>query len=295
MKEDLKRILLYMKYDNSKTLNENRQNFLLLEENISYAGPFYPMPLAQGPIGSFGSYNYKDGKRFKTGEAGSKFTVEGSVVGSKDAVVTVLANDLGIRYTYHCKDNSDKSYAFRFKRGDIYNKEKWNKNCCAKEEDWNIEYWNDEDGTTNWSIPDLGPLLYQDYCVVKDNKVKTTTPKTTTKPKTTPKKITTPNTGWNETCQGTYSMGCKTPEVGEAQQCLKDEGLYPYTVDNKFGSKTRSAVYKKLNKSSFTDEDLKTICKTTAGGGGQDDFDSDMGSTSGDSTIDDKTWTGDVY
>ena len=294
MKEDLKRILLYMKYDNSKTLNENRQNFLLLEENISYAGPFYPLPLPQGPNGGFGSYNYDYGtsQKFKTGEVGSKFTVVGSVVTSKDTIVTVRANDLGIQFRYSCNSNTPKSYAFSFQYGDIYDKEKWNKKCCAKEADWNVEYWNDENGTTNWSIPDLGPLLYQDYCVVKNDEVKTTTPKTTTKPKTTT------NTGWNEKCKGTYSIGCKTPEVGEAQQCLKDEGLYQYTVDNKFGSKTRSAVYKKLNKSSFTDEDLKTICKTKQGGGGDDlsDFNQDFNQEKGgNQELEDKTWTGDVY
>jgi len=305
MKEDLKRILLYMKYDNSKTLNENEKKFVITEENISYTGPFYPMPLAQGPIGSFGSYNYKDGKRFKTGEAGSKFTVEGSVVDPKDTVVTVLANDLGIRYRYHCKDNTEKSYAFKFKSGDIYNKEKWNKNCCAKEEDWNIDYWNDEDGTTNWAIPDLGPLLYKDYCVVTDDEKKTTTPpkKTTTPPKKTttpPKKTTqtTTSTGWNENCKGTYSMGCKTSEVGQAQQCLKDDGLYPYRVDDKFGSKTRDAVKAKIGKTYFTDADLQTICKTKQGGGGDDlsDFNNDGNQEKGgNQELEDKTWTGDVY
>ena len=68
--------------------------------------------------------------------------------------------------------------------------------------------------------------------------------------------------GWNENCKGTYSKGCKTPEVGQAQQCLKDDGLYPYTVDNKFGRKTVDALKAKIGKTSFTDADLQTICKT---------------------------------
>ncbi len=98
-------------------------------------------------------------------------------------------------------------------------------------------------------------------------------------------------------CKGTYSMGCITPEVGEAQQCLKDEGLYPYRVDNKFGSKTRDAVKAKIGKTYFTDADLQTICKTTQGGGGEDeyDFDKDMGGRSGEQEKEDTTWTGDVY
>lgn len=98
-------------------------------------------------------------------------------------------------------------------------------------------------------------------------------------------------------CKGTYSMGCITPEVGEAQQCLKDDGLYPYRVDNKFGSKTRDAVKAKIGKTYFTDADLQTICKTTQGGGGEDeyDFDKEMGGGSGGQEKEDTTWTGDVY
>lgn len=105
------------------------------------------------------------------------------------------------------------------------------------------------------------------------------------------------STGWNTTCTGTYSMGCKTSEVGQAQQCLKDDGLYPYTVDNKFGSKTRNAIKAKIGKSSFTDADLQTICKTKQGGGGDDlsDFDKEMGGRSGEQEKEDTTWTGDVY
>ena len=98
-------------------------------------------------------------------------------------------------------------------------------------------------------------------------------------------------------CKGTYSMGCITPEVGEAQQCLKDDGLYPYRVDNKFGSKTRDAIKAKIGKTYFTDADLQTICKTKKGGGGKDeyDFDKDMGGGSGGQEKEDTTWTGDVY
>lgn len=98
-------------------------------------------------------------------------------------------------------------------------------------------------------------------------------------------------------CKGTYSMGCITPEVGEAQQCLKDDGLYTYRVDNKFGSKTRDAIKAKIGKTYFTDADLQTICKTKKGGGGEDeyDFDKDMGGGSGGQEKEDTTWTGDVY
>ena len=131
------------------------------------------------------------------------------------------------------------------------------------------------------------------YTPKKDEKV---VDKTKSDVKTT-KKVNT-STGWNETCQGTYSMGCKTPEVGEAQQCLKDDGLYLYIVDNKFGKRTRDAVKAKIGKSSFTDADLQTICKTKQGGGGDDlsDFNQDFNQEKGgNQELEDKTWTGDVY
>ena len=106
------------------------------------------------------------------------------------------------------------------------------------------------------------------------------------------------STGWNTTCKGTYSMGCKTSEVGQAQQCLKDDGLYPYRVDDKFGSKTRDAVKAKIGKTYFTDADLQTICKTKQGGGGDDlsDFNNDGNQEKGgNQELEDKTWVGDVY
>ena len=95
-------------------------------------------------------------------------------------------------------------------------------------------------------------------------------------------------------------MSCKTPEVGQAQQCLKDANLYPYRVDNKFGKLTRDAVKSKLGKSSFTDADLQTICKTKEGSGssGDDlsDFNQDYNQEKGsDREKEDTTWTGDLY
>lgn len=105
-------------------------------------------------------------------------------------------------------------------------------------------------------------------------------------------------TTWDTTCKGTYSMGCITPEVGQAQQCLKDDGLYPYRVDDKFGSKTRNGVKAKIGKTYFTDADLQTICKTKKGGGGDDlsNFNNDGNQEKGgNQELEDKTWTGDVY
>jgi hypothetical protein len=101
------------------------------------------------------------------------------------------------------------------------------------------------------------------------------------------------SSGYKE-CTRTYSYGCISDQIGEAQQCLKDQGLYVYRVDNKFGGKTLTAIKNKLGKSTFTDSDLPTICKSDKGGGGgnQNDFDQDF-SEKEKST--DTTWTGEVY
>jgi len=98
-------------------------------------------------------------------------------------------------------------------------------------------------------------------------------------------------------CKGTYSVGCESQEVGTAQQCLKDAGIYPYRVDNKFGRRTKDAVFSKIGKSSFTDSDLQTICKTKQGGGGDDDMDFDKDNRGGseEREKEDTTWTGEVY
>jgi hypothetical protein len=61
-------------------------------------------------------------------------------------------------------------------------------------------------------------------------------------------------------CTGTYTYGCKSPKIGEAQKCMKDQGLYSYKIDNSFGLKTYEAIKKKLNKTSFTDADVNVIC-----------------------------------
>jgi hypothetical protein len=94
-------------------------------------------------------------------------------------------------------------------------------------------------------------------------------------------------------CVNEFGVGCVKPEVGQVQQCLKDQGLYNYTVDNKFGSRTLKALRNAIGVSSFTKADITTICKSDKGGGGnQNDFDQDF-SEKEKST--DTTWTGEVY
>lgn len=97
--------------------------------------------------------------------------------------------------------------------------------------------------------------------------------------------------GW-KSCSGTYSYGCKSPEVGEAQRCL---GIY---ADNKFGGKTLNAIKRKLGKSSFTDNDLKNIiCKKPGGGGGKSEYDFDKEDIGSETEVSQgpQSFTGKVY
>jgi hypothetical protein len=77
-------------------------------------------------------------------------------------------------------------------------------------------------------------------------------------------------------CSNTYSYGCKSEKIEDAQKCLKDQGLYSYTVDGKFGSRTLKAIKSKLNKTYFNDSDITTIC-----GKKQEEKPLDSGSTPG--------------
>lgn len=99
--------------------------------------------------------------------------------------------------------------------------------------------------------------------------------KTQTKPKTQTKTQTKTQVEYID-CNGTYSYGCKSPKIEEAQKCLKDQGLYTKTVDGKFGGNTLKAVKSKINKTYFTDSDIPTIC-----GRKQEERKSDSGSTPG--------------
>ena len=100
-------------------------------------------------------------------------------------------------------------------------------------------------------------------------------PSTQTKPKTKPKTQTKTQVEYID-CNGTYSYGCKSPKIEEAQKCLKDQGLYTKTVDGKFGGNTLKAVKSKINKTYFTDADIANIC-----GRKQEERKSDPGSTPG--------------
>ena len=66
-------------------------------------------------------------------------------------------------------------------------------------------------------------------------------------------------------CFGTYQKGCKSDVIEKVQGCLNDDkklNLDPKLVtDGKFGSKTKDALVQK-GFSTFTDSDVKDICKT---------------------------------
>lgn len=65
----------------------------------------------------------------------------------------------------------------------------------------------------------------------------------------------TPRKSRYKNCTGTYSLYCKSPKIGEVQSCLG--GL---TADNAFGPKTLSKLKEKGFGESFTDADVAKIC-----------------------------------
>lgn len=99
-------------------------------------------------------------------------------------------------------------------------------------------------------------------------------------------------TTW-KSCSGTYTIGCKSPNITRMQECLKKQGFYNYRVDDKFGSKTQTAVKNALGKTSFTDSDITTFCAKN-NSNNQFDFDQDQNQNNNQSQ-DSGAWSGDVY
>ena len=60
-----------------------------------------------------------------------------------------------------------------------------------------------------------------------------------------------------KSCSGTYSFGCKSDVIAKVQACVGT------VADGKFGPKTKAALESK-GFSSFTDADVEKICKTVA-------------------------------
>jgi hypothetical protein len=55
-------------------------------------------------------------------------------------------------------------------------------------------------------------------------------------------------------CSGIYKLGCKGDDISKVQDCLRIE------TTGLFGKRTEDALYKRINKRTFTKDDIKTIC-----------------------------------
>jgi hypothetical protein len=55
-------------------------------------------------------------------------------------------------------------------------------------------------------------------------------------------------------CSGIYKLGCKGNDISKVQDCLGIE------TTGLFGKRTEDALYKRINKRTFTKDDIKTIC-----------------------------------
>jgi len=55
-------------------------------------------------------------------------------------------------------------------------------------------------------------------------------------------------------CDGIYKLGCKSGDISKVQDCLGIE------TTGLFGKRTEDALYKRINKRTFSKDDIKTIC-----------------------------------
>jgi hypothetical protein len=55
-------------------------------------------------------------------------------------------------------------------------------------------------------------------------------------------------------CDGIYKLGCKGDDISKVQDCLGIE------TTGLFGKRTEDALYKRINKRTFTKDDIKSIC-----------------------------------
>ena len=161
---------------------------------------------------------------FCTGQVGDlwgKFKKQADqyLAGCKETMSTNFPNDSRAKQ-YNCS-NGMKFYAYITEKSPEiarFNNKKWHTtkgdggSGCYNGENFDKFVGKDK---TNAAMTLL--QFIQDFSPKKDEKVIDYTQE---------KKKTTIKSSWNEGCKGTYSMSCKTPEVGQAQQCLKDQGLY---------------------------------------------------------------------
>lgn len=257
--EALERVKLMMKYDTSKTLNENKQSINevvpLVIPAITIAAPWLYATGAAG-VAAIGSWIYNvqgGGDSFKktkdffagcsTNMKSLKPTVDKSTYrGAADSIYNAIegfgttlpsiksALDSMPTVADLCALNS--WYTTQY--GDLYD-----------------DLDSDIDGTdfTKYVWSAIAPKIADaedDLTKTKEDGNKTGGTKTG---------------GGYKPCSGTYKMGCIADSVSKIQGCL---GLVP---DGKYGPKTNKKL-KEIGVSSFTDADVDKICdkKTPAAG-----------------------------
>jgi hypothetical protein len=256
--EALEKIKLMMKYDTSKTLNENTES---TKEPINEAIPLLltlPWLIGYGATAVAGIsawiYNTQGG-----GDAFTKAQTFFAGCSSLDVKLKPTQNKSDHREAADSIYNAIEGIGTDEDaiKGAISSMESV-ADICAMYKYYNKTYgdlYEDLDG-------DLDGESFRRYVwsaiapIVDDAEENLEQAKKEENPKKDEKKRDNSKTSSYKSCSGTYSYGCKANAIAEVQGCL---GL---TTDGKFGPKTKAALSGK-GFTTFTDKDITKICSTT--------------------------------
>ena len=260
----LKRILLMMKYDNKKTLSENKESIVILneEQTTKTDSSIVTDEDLTGDTSRFRSWiqYWSDntigfntildvlGVNITNLMAGRRVGVKG-VVDALDGFV----------------DEKDLAYVLSViqgLKGKTYLDDTIEPPVIVPAIKRFLELYSEDEG---------GDDLIQDIQSIGTRTLPVGTEKTKTKianlinqlsteqvkpkPDVSPKPVVPPKS-WKD-CKGTYTQGCKSDVIRQVQGCMN------IVTDSKFGPKTQKALESKGFKNGFTDKDVTTICKTS--------------------------------
>jgi len=292
--EALEKMKLMMKYDSSKTLNENRQ--IISEQTPSQVGYTAAGALAGGAYaaGGLGALAATTGLgAAATGAAAgtAAFPVVGTAIGAVVGLGLGMLADWAANHDYGeegfrqvmsaCSAKGADKLVPKLSKSDV-------RQIAYTIEDAKGQWNDDEESIANAlaKIPTVADLCAVDKKIsgglaefldnltdspdewklftrplagmIEDTEVMLT-------PEEQKKDKTGGGTGGYKPCTGTYKKGCKSDVIAKVQGCL---GL---VTDGKFGPKTQGALSGK-GFTTFTDADVTKICSTTP----KDEFDTQV-------------------
>jgi hypothetical protein len=242
--EALERVKLMMSYDMSKTLNENKKEIGIIEEQNSCPNSITIESAIE---------KVKD-----IADSAKKMQTTILRMGYSEERSQEIYQNLKDIYSHNIVDNLDNtcrpgSEVFP----EIFKKEHTNwffggGNLLTLLKDFTTDYYSDDTNALRY--------IKASIKILEGGNIKPAPSTTTvTPPKTSKTSKTTPGTNRYTDCtgKGTYKRGCKTSPtgvIGQVQACL---GL---TQDGRFWDKTQNALISKGFPNGFTDADVTKIC-----------------------------------